>query len=98
MAEQDEDCRARQRSIHEAIRTFFGNALVTSENGICPNCGSATDLKARATVSLPETGETWEISLPLCHKCALEETGSAARSDHESTELADCAISEWRVQ
>ena len=98
MAERNKDYRARQRSIHEAIRTFFGKALVTSKNGICPNCGSATNLKAKATVSLPETGETWEISLPLCQKCVLEEIGSKARSDYKSTELAGWAISERQVQ
>lgn len=95
-AERDRNQRARQRSIQEAIRTFFGNAREASKDGACLNCGSTTDLKAKATVSLPETGETWEISLPLCERCVWEEIDSAARSDYESTELADCVTSEVR--
>ena len=89
---------AKQESIHDAIRTFLGNAQTASKNGTCLNCGLPTDLKAKATVSLPETGETWKISLPVCERCVSQEVASAAHSEYEPSQLVDCVSSELRLQ
>lgn len=83
LAERDMDRRTRQKTIHDAIRTFLGSAWVASQNGTCLNCGSATDLKAKATAFLPETGETWKISLPVCERC-VEQSGSSVLVEHEA--------------
>lgn len=97
LLELDRDSCAKQESIREALRTLL-RSVQASKIETCLQCGSSRDLR-KATVFLWGTDETWEISLPLCDRCALlEESGSAARSDYESSEIADCVRSEVRVQ
>ena len=89
LAELDRDRCAKRESIQEALRTLLWN-VQASKIDACLKCGSNADLK-RATLSLFETDETWEVTLPLCEGCALEESGSAVRSNR-------CVMSEERLQ
>ena len=87
LVELDANRCAKQESIPEAVRAFLRNAQETSQNGACFNCGSNNDL-IEVSVSLSGADETWQISLPLCERCVLEESGSSAFSEDESTELS----------
>lgn len=88
--ELDTDCHARQALIQEAVRTFFRNVQVGSQNVTCFRCGSNSELK-KATLSLFGTGETWELTLPLCEECTIDESGGGALPDRDTTE-PDCRV------
>jgi hypothetical protein len=43
----------------------------------CPDCGSVMEQRT-TTFSLAVTGETWDVALPICSKCApVEGQGTA---------------------
>jgi hypothetical protein len=73
---------ANREPLREAISAFLRESPASSKNAECVKCGATSGL-ARATLFFSETGETWEIWLPVCEGCAAQETTNAARSEHE---------------
>lgn len=68
----------RHELVHEAMRTVLRNMAAASKNVTCHACGSATDLKKIAIFDI--SGETWEITLPICQRCAAHRPTAGARS------------------
>jgi hypothetical protein len=81
------DHRAKRNPVQEAVHSFLRNTQVSSKSVACLDCGSTSGLK-RATVSLGGTGETWEISLPLCERCACQDSARPVRSEREYIDVA----------
>lgn len=76
--------QVRQESIRRAILTFFRDLEASSKSAVCLKCGSASDLRRlTASLALTGTGETWEISLPVCESCIRQDGISSAQKQDE---------------
>ena len=79
-----EDCANRNR-ILEAVHTFLTKAAGSSSTQMCLECGSTVYLQI-ATISLWSTGETWQVTLPLCEVCAFQGDAGSNHFEYEYSE------------
>jgi hypothetical protein len=84
IATTSEDQSVSLHTIPEAIRDLIAVSLAYSEVAVCQDCGSKSTL-LRATLSLWGTDQDWEITLPICERCASQvDAISASDGDKEA--------------
>jgi hypothetical protein len=66
-----------QREISKAVRRFLEDTQAYPKSAGCVKCGSRAGL-LKIMVSLGDSPETWEISLPVCGMCFSQNAPEAS--------------------
>ena len=69
--------RIQHEAVRDTVRTLLRNLQASSKRVACLECGSVSDL-LRIGAFLYGSAETWEITLPVCERCASKESANAA--------------------
>ena len=60
--------------LKESLRALLRGGQFSAKAGICVGCGVVAEFQ-KATILLWETGESAEVTLPVCQQCASKGSG-----------------------
>lgn len=60
--------------LKESLRALLRDGQLSAKAGICVGCGVTAEFQ-KATMLFWETGETAEVTLPVCQQCASKGSG-----------------------